>query len=90
LLKIITNVNKKDNVENSVTVIIGDSIIKDVKGWQLSKSTKERIVVNPFPGATSDDMSNYVIPSVQRKPNRIILHVGTNDLKSKKIASRTC
>lgn len=80
--------DKKEDMgcEKDITVIIGDSMLKDVKGWQLSKSAKESemIIVKPFPGATSSDMTNYIIPTVQRKPNRIILHVGTNDLKSKK------
>ena len=29
-----------------------------------------------------EDMSDYLMPSLRRKPSEIILHVGTNNLKS--------
>ena len=35
-----------------------------------------------FPGATVEDMSDYIIPSLRRKPEEVILHVGTNNLES--------
>ena len=39
-------------------------------------------VVKPFPGATVSDMEDYVKPLVRRSPENVILHVGTNDLRS--------
>ena len=38
--------------------------------------------VKAFPGATVEDMSDYIMPSLRRKPEEVILHVGTNNLKS--------
>lgn len=35
-----------------------------------------------FTGATTTDMKHYVQPTLEKKPDRIILHVGTNDLKT--------
>ena len=30
------------------------------------------------------DMHDYAIPTIEKKPNLIVLHVGTNDLPSKR------
>ena len=32
-----------------------------------------------FPGATGDDMYHYLVPLIQKQPDNIILHAGTND-----------
>ncbi|CAB4016912.1 Zinc finger MYM-type 1, partial [Paramuricea clavata] len=37
-----------------------------------------------FPGSTVGDMSDYVKPILRRKPDNIILHVGTNDTSKRK------
>ena len=42
-----------------------------------------RVVVKAFPGATIHDMKSHIIPTVERCPDQICLHIGTNDLKSK-------
>ena len=39
-------------------------------------------VVRPYPGTTVSDMEDYVKPLVRRSPENVILHVGTNDLRS--------
>ena len=39
-------------------------------------------VVKPFPGATATDMNDYIKPLVRKTPHKVILHVGTNDLKA--------
>ena len=35
--------------------------------------------VCPFPGASPDDMNHYLRPLLQKCPETIILHVGTNN-----------
>ena len=40
----------------------------------------ERVVVKSFAGATTSDMSHYVKPTLNKKPDQIILHAGTNDI----------
>eukprot|EP00112_Aurelia_sp_Birch-Aquarium-sp1_P017659 Seg4115.1 transcript_id=Seg4115.1/GoldUCD/mRNA.D3Y31 product="hypothetical protein" protein_id=Seg4115.1/GoldUCD/D3Y31 len=72
--------NNSDKGKPKVT-ILGDSIVKHVKGRKIPHSLKnqQRITVKSFPGATTQD---YAIPTKKRKPGMIILHVGTNDLKS--------
>ncbi len=78
---------KVDNTNSSrSTVIIGDSLLKNVHGWELKKRCDkgEKIYVKCFPGANTHDLTSYVIPSTERSPDCIILHVGTNDLRSEK------
>ena len=36
-----------------------------------------------FSGATTQDMKSYIQPTIDNAPDRICLHIGTNDLKSK-------
>ena len=64
-----------------VTVIAGDSIIQNIRGWSLSRTNK--VVVKPFPGATTEDMEDFIKPILRKDPENIIIHVGTNDVNSK-------
>ena len=67
------------------TIILGDSMLKDIEQQKLRKglNNKERIFVKHFSGATVEDMKNYVIPSKKYENDLVILHVGTNDLRDK-------
>ena len=61
--------------------VLGDSIIKHVKSYSLSKSLDNcKVYVKDFPGARVRCMQDYVRPPIRENPNHIILHVGTNDL----------
>ena len=42
---------------------------------------QQKIVLKSFPGANTEDMWEYIKPTIKRKPDNVILHVGTNDLK---------
>lgn len=61
-------------------VIAGDSMLKNIQGWRVSKKT--RTVVKSFPGATVEDMFDYIKPTIKHQPEEIIVHVGTNDIKN--------
>ncbi|XP_078383462.1 uncharacterized protein LOC144666001 [Oculina patagonica] len=63
------------------TVIVGDSMVKQVQGWKLGKQVGHRVVVKSFSGATTSDMQHYLKPTLDKNPQQIILHVGTNDLR---------
>ena len=82
-----SNYKKQNNsiskIKKKAVVILRDSIVKNVNGWQLSKSlTNEKVSVKSFPGATTKQMSIYLKPTLEEKPDTIILHMGTNDLRS--------
>ena len=61
---------KRNEKGHSVTVVVGDSIVKKVKGWKLS--TKDDLfAVRSFPGAKTDDMESYIKPTLKSKSERI-------------------
>ena len=68
------------------TKVLGDSILKDVKGYKMKSATNHQanIYVKSFTGATVDDMDSYVLPSKKFNPDIVVLHFGTNDLKKKR------
>ena len=72
--------NKNDQ-NKIVTAIVGDSMIKDVYGWELS-DREEKVVVKHVSGSTTEDMKNYIQPPLKCDCDRVIIHVGTNDLRS--------
>ena len=80
-----TDANSNPTTRQKPSVIIaGDSMLKFVNGRKLSNllSHQSSTYVKTFPGATVEDMSDYVMPSLRRKPTEVILHVGTNDVKT--------
>ena len=50
--------NSKNSESKNVSVIIGDSIIKDIESWELSNES-EKFVVKFFGGATTKNMESY-------------------------------
>jgi lysophospholipase L1-like esterase len=64
----------------NVTVVVGDSMVKNLQGWRLS-TEDNHVVVKSFAVATTSDMEDYVKPVIRKEPQKLILHVGTNDLK---------
>ena len=66
----------------SVKVVVADSLVKKVKSWKLSVRY-ELFVARSFPEAETDDMEPYIKSTLKKKPERIIIHCRTNDLKNK-------
>ena len=66
--------------------IIGDSMVKYLNGWEMSKKLNAncKVLVKTFSGAKTACMHDYVKPSVRNSLDLFILHVGTNDLSSNK------
>ena len=62
-----------------VTVTLGDSIIKDVKGWELTNNSN-KVVLKSFHGATTSQMKWHVKSTTEQNPKNIILHCSTNDV----------
>ena len=51
-----------------------------MSGLRESKmSFRRNIKVRFFPGARIQDMYYYLVPLLRKRPDKIILHVGTND-----------
>ncbi len=79
--------NNNETLKKSIT-ILGDSTLKQVKAKNIRKNCKNlpKVFVKSFPGATIQQMHHYMIPSLDFKPELVILHCGTNDLRSEKSA----
>jgi len=71
---------QKSDERKRYVAVVGDSIVKEVKGHLLS-TRKETVVVKTFSGATTKQMFDYVKPTLEMKPDQLLIHVGTNDLK---------
>ena len=41
-----------------------------------------KVSVKAFRGATVEDMNNFINPTIRAKPDKLILHIGTNNLAS--------
>ena len=74
--------NIDDQKSRNHVVICGDSLLNNIEGNGVS-SKKVKSIVRNFPGADSEDMLDYIKPILaKKKPDYLILHVGTNDLTS--------
>ena len=83
------NNNTDHKKKKKVTCVIGDSMVKNIKGWEMNKELKDDfVVVKSFSGATTSCMDHYLVPAMEKKPDNVILHVGTNDLKSVDTANK--
>ena len=77
--------SKKRTTKKRSTTVIGDSILKDIKPFKMRQSLKnQRIYIKSFPGSTIDCMKDYIKPSLKYDPDAIIIHIGTNDLRTEK------
>ena len=73
----------KDQSKNKIIYVLGDSMIKNLKGWEMSKKFKNaNVYVKHFAGAKVRYMKDHIKSSLREKPNHTVLHVGTNDLVS--------
>lgn len=57
-------------------MILGDSVTKNIQGG------KARVTSRSFSGSTVDDTVDFFKPFIRRKPDEIILHIGTNNLSN--------
>ena len=85
------NSNNEKQTKKKKIYILGDSMIKHLKGCDISAKLKQRhnIYVRPFTGAKVRSMKDYAKPCIREEnPDHIILHVGTNYLSSENNAER--
>ena len=70
------------NIRN--IAILGDSIIKDIQSHKMKADlpSNNRIYLKSFRGATTTCMHDYIKPSLKFEPDLIIIHSGTNNVKS--------
>ena len=59
-------------------IIVGDSILNGINEKGLSRND-DIVKVRPYPGATSEDLIDHIKLVTRRKPDIVVLHIGTND-----------
>ena len=69
-------------MKKPLVAVVGDSMVKRMSSYELHNLLGDDInaFVRPFVGATIEEMKSYIEPIIQKKPDVIILHIGTNDL----------
>ena len=85
-----SQIHKTDKKKSNI-YILGDSMVKHIEGWKLTKKTDKnhKIYVRSFPGAKVKCMKNYVKACIRENdPDHVILHVGTNELNSELLPER--
>ena len=73
--------------------IVGDSIIKKIDGYPLTKSINHKflITVRPFTTAKTIDLYDHLKPTLRDfNPGLFSIHVGTNDLALNKTSNEIC
>ena len=80
---------KLDNSAVKKTLILGDSIIKNVDDCRLNRRIKSIVSVRSISGATTKIMNSHVIGCLEdESPDTILLHRGTNDLENEESAEK--
>ncbi|CAB4024462.1 RNA-directed DNA polymerase from transposon BS, partial [Paramuricea clavata] len=72
------------NRKSRTTVIISDSMTKHIDVQRLERSVRgSKVRLETYSGANVEAISHHVQPCLKKKPDDLIIHVGTNDLKAK-------
>ena len=66
---------------NNDVYIVGDSMLNGLDERKM-KTGNGNVKVRAHPGATVTDMPDYLKPISRKQPSHLILHAGTNDIKS--------
>ena len=85
------NNENKNNKNKTNVYILGDSIVKKLNGYLLTRKIKHKhlVKVRSFSGAKISCMRDHVKPTLRDiNPDHIILHAGTNDLRTENTASQ--
>ena len=71
--------NDSNNNRRTKITVIGDSMVKLSRSDEMS-SVNNAVNVMKHSGSTTDDMVDYARPVSCKKPDVIIMHIGTNDV----------
>ena len=76
----------EERKKKPLVIVAGDSLLRDIKGWLMSRS--KQVKINSFPGATTSDMFDFLKPLLKKDPDHVILNIGTNDLQDTGLTPR--
>eukprot|EP00794_Sanderia_malayensis_P006719 gene6719-7479_t len=73
---------RESHREKPEMAIIGDSIVGGINRRDINTETKDYFVaVKTFKEATVDGMDSYIIPTIKKQPEGLIIHCATNNLR---------
>lgn len=74
------NENKESaNLQVPKIAILGDLMLQVIIGKKMSKNPS--VAVKYFSGSMVEDFKHYIKPTLDRNPDEVIMHVGTNNIK---------
>ena len=79
------NNEKRNNKNNTNVFILGDSMVKKLNGYPLTRKIKYKhlVKVRSFLGVKISCMTGHVKTTFRDiNPDHIVLHAGTNDLRT--------
>ena len=77
--------SRDENRNEKRVALLGDSIIKNINGYELSNQVeKGKIYVKSYSGSKIRCREDHTKPTSRTDPDHLILHVGTNDLPTRK------
>ena len=71
------SVLNREQWKKGTTLIAGDLILAGLREPKVSRS--KRIKVPYFPGGKTEDLRYHLTPCLEKEPDNIIIHIGTND-----------
>ena len=66
--------------ERKSTIIIGNSIITKTSGCKMTHKSN-KIIARAFSGSKVEDMTDYMKPTLNTRPDNVILHTSTNNVR---------
>ena len=69
--------NKESNWSSGTCAIVNDSMVNGIDEKKLQKHGNVKVFY--FSSARINDMNRHLIPIISKRPDYLILHVGTND-----------
>ena len=76
---------RKNSQQIRVNIVIaGDSMLNNIEDRLDLNTRKANVSVRPFPGATIEDLKDYITPIARKQPNILIIHTGTNNVRDAK------
>ena len=85
--------NFKNNTKKILVYIVGNSMVKEVNGFELSKTIKHKysVRVKFHSSAKTSCINDHIKPVIRnQEADHIILHTGVNDLSSDKTPVQIC
>lgn len=62
----------KKSARNTKATVVGDSMVKELRQDRISRSSNDKVIIRCFPGATTDDMKDYIKPIVKWRNRRTL------------------